>query len=85
MIFGRTISVYLLFLSSAAASGSLRSVVDKKDEGCPHLKLFKEWSETNQKDYASEESMTARMKVWLENNSKLLYMDEDRINQGRDS
>lgn len=66
----RNISLYLLFLSSAAAAGSLRAPMEAEGEGCPHMKLFKAWSETHGKEYGSDEAIKERMKIWLENDSK---------------
>ena len=71
MIFRRTLSVYLLLLSGSAAASNLRSAADNNSGGgCPHMKLFKAWSESHGKEYTSEEAMMAHMKVWVENDSK---------------
>ena len=71
MIFLRSVSLYLLLLSGSAAASNLRSATENTSgEGCPHMKLFKAWSESHGKEYGSEEAMKARMKVWLENDSK---------------
>ena len=82
MMFLRKTVLYVAFLSSVAASGSLRTSTEAdtttipsmpeepQKEGCPHAKLFHAWSEAHDKEYVSEESKMVRMKVWMENNRK---------------
>lgn len=71
MIFRRSLSIYLLLLSGSATASNLRSAADNSNlEVSLQVKLFKEWSESHGKEYSSEEAMMARMKVWLENDSK---------------
>lgn len=72
MIFARNLSLFLVFLSGVSAE-SLRTAEELTSnvEGCPHMKLFKAWSSTHGKEYESEEHLKERMRVWVENNSKL--------------
>jgi hypothetical protein len=82
MIFLRKTVLYVVFLSSVAASGTLRTSTtaattttsampeQPQKEGCPHAKLFHAWSQAHDKEYDSEESKVVRMKIWMENNRK---------------
>lgn len=69
MLSTRSISVFLLFLSSASA-GSLRT----GDDGLASeakLSLFRAWSDTHGKEYASKEEQFARLNVWLANDEQI--------------
>lgn len=64
----RSISLFLLFLSSTSA-GSLRAGME---EGLPAetMSLFRTWSDTHGKAYDSQEEMMAKLNVWLANHGK---------------
>jgi len=74
----------LIGLTSVVASGNLRPAettatttgmtsTSSGGHECSHAKLFKAWTEEHNKDYATEESKTRRMKVWMANNSKSYF------------
>lgn len=65
----RSISLFLLFLSSVSA-GSLRA----GDEGLNTESLFRAWSDTHGKDYGSDKEHAKRLKVWLANHGKQLSL-----------
>jgi len=68
MIFSKKLSHLLIFLSGVSA-GSLRATEDVTLN--EQISLFKTWSETYDKVYASEKEMMERMKVWVENHVRI--------------
>jgi hypothetical protein len=69
MLSTRSISVFLLFLSTASA-GSLRAVEEGLTYSDANLSLFTAWSDTHGKEYDSKEEQAARLNVWLSNHGK---------------
>jgi hypothetical protein len=67
MMFSKSLSFFLVFLSGVSA-GSLRSSNDVAlSEQMP---LFRAWSEMYEKVYSSEEQMMERLQVWTSNHGE---------------
>eukprot|EP00934_Nitzschia_sp_Nitz4_P008302 Nitzschia sp. Nitz4//scaffold20_size174350//115706//117351//NITZ4_002115-RA/size174350-augustus-gene-0.54-mRNA-1//-1//CDS//3329541848//8292//frame0 len=70
-------SLCLSVLLTGASAGSLRATestmadVKSSNMECPHMKLFKEWSVTHEKEYESDEHFKERMSVWMNNNKRI--------------
>ena len=68
MIFNKNLGLFLVFLSGVSA-GSLRA---SEESGLgEHMSLFEAWSMTYAKVYTTEQETAERMKVWINNHSKL--------------
>ena len=72
MMFIRSLSLLLVFLSGSASGTSLRAS-DIEDGSYLEVKmpLFQTWTKTHSKEYTTEEEEIKRLNIWMDNHGTL--------------
>jgi len=72
MMFVRSFSLLLVFLTTSASGASLRAADGEVASSLTtHMTLFQTWTETHSKEYTTEEEKTKHLKIWMENHERI--------------